>query len=121
MGTIEEDRLAELLGRFVNDLGATASAGNVLIGDKLGLYQTLADAGPLTPSELAASTATAERYVREWLPGQAAWREISSVSTWSSSALAAAESVGISSPAARRWLSFRLRRSCACARWRSKI
>jgi hypothetical protein len=77
MGTIEEDQLAELLGRFVNDLGATISAGNVLIGDKLGLYQALAEAGPLTPSELAASTATAERYVREWLPGQAAGGYIS--------------------------------------------
>jgi SAM-dependent methyltransferase len=77
MGTIEEDRLAELLGRFVNDLGATISAGNVLIGDRLGLYQALAETGPLTPSELAASTATAERYVREWLPGQAAGGYIS--------------------------------------------
>jgi hypothetical protein len=72
MATIDEEQVAELLGRFVNDLGATISAGNVLIGDKLGLYQTLAEAGPLTPSELAESTSTAERYVREWLPGQAA-------------------------------------------------
>jgi SAM-dependent methyltransferase len=72
MATIDEEQVAELLGRFVNDLGATISAGNVLIGDKLGLYQTLAEAGPLTPSELAEYTSTAERYVREWLPGQAA-------------------------------------------------
>ena len=59
MATIDEEQVAELLGRFVNDLGATISAGNVLIGDKLGLYQTLAEAGPLTPSELAAYTSTA--------------------------------------------------------------
>ena len=77
MATTDEEQVAELLGRFVNDLGATASAGNVLIGDKLGLYQTLAEAGPLTPSELAAHTSTAERYVREWLPGQAAGGYIS--------------------------------------------
>ena len=77
MAAIDEEQVAELLGRFVNDLGATISAGNVLIGDKLGLYQTLAEAGPLTPSELAAYTATAERYVREWLPGQAAGGYIS--------------------------------------------
>jgi hypothetical protein len=77
MATIDEEQVAELLGRFVNDLGATISAGNVLIGDKLGLYQTLAEAGPLTPSELAAYTSTAERYVREWLPGQAAGGYIS--------------------------------------------
>jgi SAM-dependent methyltransferase len=64
--------LDELLDRFVADLGATISAGNVLIGDRLGLYRALAGAGPLTPGELAAKTGTAERYVREWLPGQAA-------------------------------------------------
>ncbi|GAA3382992.1 class I SAM-dependent methyltransferase [Cryptosporangium minutisporangium] len=72
MTTIDDTRLAELLGRFVNDLGATMSAGNVLIGDELGLYRALAEAGPLTAAELAQYTDTAERYVREWLPGQAA-------------------------------------------------
>ncbi|TDC85564.1 class I SAM-dependent methyltransferase [Actinomadura sp. 7K507] len=72
MTTIDDGRLAELLGRFVNDLGATVSAGNVLIGDELGLYRALAEAGPLTAAELAERTGTSERYVREWLPGQAA-------------------------------------------------
>jgi SAM-dependent methyltransferase len=72
MSTIDDNELAELLDRFVHDLGATISAGNVLIGDQLGLYRALAEAGPLTPAELAAYTGTAERYVREWLPGQAA-------------------------------------------------
>jgi SAM-dependent methyltransferase len=67
-----EDQLTTLLGRFVQDLGATMSAGNVLIGDELGLYRALAESGPLTPVELAEYTGTAERYVREWLPGQAA-------------------------------------------------
>jgi len=67
-----EDQLTILLGRFVQDLGATVSAGNVLIGDELGLYRALAESGPFTPAELAAYTGTAERYVREWLPGQAA-------------------------------------------------
>lgn len=77
MSTINEDELAELLGRFVGDLGATVSAGHVVIGDQLGLYRALAEAGPLTPAELAAYTGTAERYVREWLPGQAAGGYIS--------------------------------------------
>ena len=66
-----------MLVRLVNDLGATVSAGNVIIGDKLGLYQALTEAGPLTPTELAAYTGTAERYVREWLAGQAAGGYIS--------------------------------------------
>jgi SAM-dependent methyltransferase len=74
---VDEDQLGELLGRFVNDLGATISAGNVIVGDKLGLYRALAESGPLTPAELATYTGTAERYVREWLAGQAAGRYIS--------------------------------------------
>jgi SAM-dependent methyltransferase len=41
-------------------------------GDRLGLYRALAGAGPLSPAELAERTATAERYVREWLSAQAA-------------------------------------------------
>jgi hypothetical protein len=64
--------MTDLMDRFVADLGATGSAGNVVIGDKLGLYRALAEAGPLAPAELAARTGTAERYVREWLAGQAA-------------------------------------------------
>src|SRR5918997_6792965 len=40
------------------------------LGDRLGYYRVLA-AEPLTPSELAARTGTAERYAREWLEHQA--------------------------------------------------
>ncbi|HEY5880309.1 MAG TPA: hypothetical protein VIU11_15480, partial [Nakamurella sp.] len=69
--------LPELLDRFVTDLGATAAAGNIVIGDRLGLYRALADAGPLTAQDLADYTDTRERYVREWLRGQAAGRLVS--------------------------------------------
>jgi len=55
----------------VGDLGATAAAGNVVIGDRLGLYRALADRSQ-RPAELAARTGTAPRYVEEWLRGQAA-------------------------------------------------
>jgi SAM-dependent methyltransferase len=44
----------------------------VVMGDKLGLYQAMAGSEPLTPTELAARTGTAERYVEEWLNAQAA-------------------------------------------------
>jgi SAM-dependent methyltransferase len=69
---IDQDRLNEFLGQFVADLGATFHAANVVIGDKLGLYKELAASGPCSSAELADRTGTAERYVREWLPGQAA-------------------------------------------------
>ena len=68
----DTDRLNALLGQFVTDLGATITAGNIRIGDRLGLYRGLAEAGPMTPPELARYSGTAERYVREWLSGQAA-------------------------------------------------
>src|SRR5690242_13540939 len=42
----------------------------VYLGERLGYYQALAADGPLTPSELAARTATQERYAREWLEQQ---------------------------------------------------
>ena len=70
--TVNPDRLNELLGKAVNDFGATFHAALVRIGDKLGLYKALAASGPQTPTELAAATGTAERYVREWLSNQAA-------------------------------------------------
>lgn len=38
----DADKLNELLGKFVNDLGAALHAGMVVIGDKLGLYKALA-------------------------------------------------------------------------------
>jgi ubiquinone/menaquinone biosynthesis C-methylase UbiE len=69
--TVNQDKLMEFLHKFVGDLGATMAAGNVLVGDRLGLYRTLAEQ-PMLPRELAARTGTATRYVDEWLRGQAA-------------------------------------------------
>src|SRR4029077_6367900 len=69
---INEEKMNQLLGRFLDDFGAVFHGAMVVIGDKLGLYKVLAEAGPLTPKELADGTETAERYVREWLASQAA-------------------------------------------------
>jgi hypothetical protein len=68
---IDNDKLNAFLGKFVTDLGATAAAGNVVIGHNLGLYKALA-AEPATAEELAARTHTDPRYIAEWLRGQAA-------------------------------------------------
>src|ERR671939_1964619 len=69
---IDQHKLDDLLGRAIGDFGGTFHAALVVIGDRLGLYRSLAGADPLTPAELARRTGTAERYVREWLNAQAA-------------------------------------------------
>lgn len=69
---IDQQKLEQFVGRAVNDLGAAISALLLHMGDKLGLFKAMADAGPLTPQQLAEKTGTAERYVREWLSNQAA-------------------------------------------------
>ena len=61
------DKLNELVGKLVNDLGASLAGASILLGDRLGLYRTLAEVGPATSHELAEQTGTHERYIREWL------------------------------------------------------
>ena len=70
--TINQDKLHEFLGKAIVDFGATLNAALIRIGDKLGLYKALAKGGPQTSADLAKSTGTAERYIREWLSAQAA-------------------------------------------------
>ena len=49
---------------------AAMELGNVELGVRLGLYEALAGAGPLTAGDLAAAAGIAERYAREWLEQQ---------------------------------------------------
>ena len=62
------DALAERL--FGATLGAL-ELFSVYLGAELGLYEALAQHGPLTPGELARRAAIAPRYAREWLEQQA--------------------------------------------------
>lgn len=68
----QTDPIEEFLGRVMVDMGAAASGALVQLGDELGLYRAMAEAGPLDSIELARRTGTHERYVREWLAAQAA-------------------------------------------------
>ena len=70
---VSEEKLNQMLGKFVGDLGATMSAGAIVIGESLGLYKAMGEAdAPVTSEELAQRTDTNERYIREWLNSQAA-------------------------------------------------
>ena len=72
MAIVDEAKLETFMGRALGDLGAAISGLMVYLGDRLGLYEAMAGAGPITPAALAAKTGTDERYVREWLDSQAA-------------------------------------------------
>lgn len=68
----DEARLNSFMEKVVSDMGAAMHAALIVIGDKLGLFRSMAGAGPMTSAELAAKTQTSERYVREWLNANAA-------------------------------------------------
>jgi SAM-dependent methyltransferase len=68
---MDDDKLMDFLHKFVGDLGATITAGGVVIGHELGLYQAMVGT-PGTSDDLARRTQCDPRYVAEWLRGQAA-------------------------------------------------
>ncbi|MDX1386224.1 MAG: class I SAM-dependent methyltransferase, partial [bacterium] len=59
-------KVMDFAHKVVGDLSAAISGPLVYIGDKLGLFKTLADAGPMTVKELADKTGLQERYLKEW-------------------------------------------------------
>jgi 2-polyprenyl-3-methyl-5-hydroxy-6-metoxy-1,4-benzoquinol methylase len=69
---LDEMKLQQFVGKMVGDLGAIINGALVVTGDRLGLYKALAQGGAMTAAELAQATDTNERYVQEWLSGQAA-------------------------------------------------
>jgi SAM-dependent methyltransferase len=68
---IDEAKLEKFLGQVFGDLAACYGGVMVSLGDRLGLYDALNGAGPLTSAEVAERSGCAERYVREWLNSQA--------------------------------------------------
>lgn len=72
MRAADPQKLDALVGRLVGDVGVSITGALVVLGDQLGLYKAMADGKPVTSQELAAKTGFKERYIREWLSGQAA-------------------------------------------------
>ena len=64
-------RVEEFAGNLFTACLATMELANVELGVRLGLYETLAGAGPVTARQLAQSAGIAERYALEWLEQQA--------------------------------------------------
>lgn len=68
-----EDKLNQLVGKMLGDLGGAFSVPTVRVGLRLGLFETLHKNGPMTSDELAKKAGGyAPRYVREWALAQSA-------------------------------------------------
>lgn len=68
---IDPVALEAFVQHVAGDLAAAMSAPLVWIGDKLGLYEAMADGTAVTPAELAQRAGTDERMTLEWLRNQA--------------------------------------------------
>jgi hypothetical protein len=72
MPEVDSDKLNNLVGKMLGDLGGAFSVPTVRIGFRLGLFDLISREGPLSAAELAAKAGLTERYVREWAMAQAA-------------------------------------------------
>lgn len=72
--------MSEELQKFVGQVSSSITGGLncalTLLGDQLGLYRSLAAAGPMSSQELADETHLSERWVREWLYQQSCISQI---------------------------------------------
>jgi 2-polyprenyl-3-methyl-5-hydroxy-6-metoxy-1,4-benzoquinol methylase len=66
-----EARRDDLAGRLMAAALGALEMQAVYLGDRLGLYRSLADEGPATPLELGERAGIHPRYAREWLEQQA--------------------------------------------------
>src|SRR5215469_9963470 len=69
---MDDNRAEQFTGRVLTDTAAAATVVMAALGDRLGLFRQLAQAGPATSGELASRAGLSERYVREWLSGMRA-------------------------------------------------
>ncbi len=58
--TIDQSKLQEFMMKAVGDIASSFGAMPIILGDRLGLYKTMAKTGPITSEELANQT----RYCR---------------------------------------------------------
>ena len=70
--TIDPAKIKASGERVFGYLKGAAVSAMIYLGDRLGLYRAMDGAGPLTSEELARKSGLHERWVREWVRGQAA-------------------------------------------------
>jgi 2-polyprenyl-3-methyl-5-hydroxy-6-metoxy-1,4-benzoquinol methylase len=70
--TIDIEKAKKTAEHVFDVLGGALVSAMIYLGDRMGLYQALSGAGSVTSEELAQKTGLRERWIREWLYGQAA-------------------------------------------------
>ena len=69
---IDIEKAKKTAEHVLDVLGGAVVSGMIYLGDRMGLYQALNGAGAMTSEDLARKTGLHERWIREWLYGQAA-------------------------------------------------
>lgn len=69
--TLEPEKAGTLADQVIGHLSGAGISAMIYIGDRLGLYRALRNEGAVTSEKLAGKTGLNERWVREWLHGQA--------------------------------------------------
>ena len=68
---VDQDKVREFAGKVMTDTSGMTTTVLAALGDRLGLFKTLAAHGPTTSAELATAGGINERYAREWLGAMA--------------------------------------------------
>lgn len=69
---LDLDKLKVYAKHVFTALSGAMTSAMIYLGDRLGLFRALAEAGPVTSEELARKTSLDERWVREWMHQQGA-------------------------------------------------
>src|SRR5947209_20416286 len=76
MAELDLEKAKQVAQTVVGDVGTVVHGALCYIGDRLGLFKAMANAGPLTVDRLAAKTGLSPRYIREWLGAMATARYV---------------------------------------------
>ncbi len=68
----EMDEIKTFIFHVFKQLEGAVVSGMIYLGDRMGLYKTMQQLGACNSDELAGATGLNERWLREWLRGQAA-------------------------------------------------
>lgn len=68
---IDEGRLQQFMGSFLNDMGGATTVLMVSLGDELGFYDAMSSGGAMDAPGLAEATGCNARLTQEWLDQQA--------------------------------------------------